>query len=149
MYADIQKDYKLGKKATVFEDIASSCNFLILKNRTLQKTRFVRSWLRVMKVGLFNVSTYVAMTQEALSYNKNTEAKKYDKIINNLTNPRNITLALGLCQILDYYSRCSVLVQSSETFPVSTWRNIKVLKLSLENISNTWLLKDELLTSWG
>ena len=146
LYSSIQKEYKVGKKSSQFSDIASECCFLTLKNKVLQKTRFVRSWLRVMTTGLVNTPTFVALfskeMREALYNNNNTEAKRLEKMIKNLTSPRNILLALGLCQILDLYSRCSVLVQRSDCFPVTTWQEIRALQLSIDMLAQQWQWKE-------
>ena len=147
LYSSVQKDYKIGKKASQFTDVASACCFLTLRNKILQKTRFVRSWLRVLTAGLVNTPTFVALfdieMKEALFNNNNTEAKKLEKLIQKMTNARNLLLALGLCQILDAYSKCSVLVQSSNSFPVSTWQKIRVLQLTIDNMAAKWNWKDE------
>ena len=146
-YSTIQKEYKIGKKSSQFDDVADECCFLTLKNKVLQKTRFVRSWLRVLTTGLVNTPTFVALfnkeMREAMYNINNTEAKKPDKSIKKLTSPRNILLALGLCQILDIYSKCSVLVQRSDSFPVSTWQQIIALQLSIDMLAEQWQWKDD------
>ena len=146
-YSTIQKEYKIGKKSSQFDDVADECCFLTLKNKVLQKTRFVRSWLRVLTTGLVNTPTFVALfnkeMREAMYNINNTEAKKPDKSIKKLTSPRNILLALGLCQILDIYSKCSVLVQRSDSFPVSTWQQIIALQLSIDMLAEQWQWEDD------
>ena len=147
LFADIQKEYKIGKKASQFEDMAAACCFLTLKNKTYQKTRFVRSLLRVLTTGLTNTPTFVALLSDlmrkALGNNNNTEAKSLERKIKGLTNASNLILALGLCQILDAYSQCSVLVQSSSIFPVTTWQQIRTLELSINGMAEQWQWKDE------
>ena len=75
LFFSVQKEYKIGKKASQFSDIAADCCFLTLRNKVLQKTRFVRSWLCVLTTGLTNTPTFVAMfhkdMQEALNKNNN------------------------------------------------------------------------------
>ena len=64
--------------------------------------------------------------------------KSFDKL-----SPRNLLLALGLCQILDIYSKCSVLVQRSDSFPVSTWQEIRALQLSIDMLAEQWQWPDD------
>ena len=85
VFADIQKEYKIGKKASQFEDMAAACCFLTLKNKTYQKTRFVRSLLRVLTTGLTNTPTFVALLSDlmrkALGNNNNIEVKSLERKI--------------------------------------------------------------------
>ena len=98
----------IGKASTHFYNKAEELGNIVLSNKTLQTTRFVRSFLRGLTAALRNLPTLqhiVAEEFEIAAFNfENTKAKEAKKILDGLMDAETLFLNACLCQLLDSYS---------------------------------------------
>ena len=139
---DAMKNFNVGKAGSVFEERATELGYYVLKNKSYQATRFVSSLVRGIKSGLRNLPTICAILgqdlQDALADKDNTKAKDVLNTLTPLTNCSKLAFIVGLSQILEVYTRCSLSVQHSLWFPTMTWDKIKIAKSEISALANKW-----------
>ena len=133
------KKYQAG---LVFNEKAYELEHPTLTNKASQETRWVRSLLRAIETYLRNLPTYVAINSSEMvmccRQKDVTGQKEVLKVIDELTNPSTISLAIGLCQILEEYSRVSLDGQNLQTSPSRIPLVVENLEIILRKWSETW-----------
>ena len=136
----------IGKASTHFYNKAEELGNIVLSNKTLQTTRFVRSFLRGLTAALRNLPTLqhiVAEEFEIAAFNfENTKAKEAQKILDGLMDAETLFLTAGLCQLLDSYSEVSLQAQYTSQYPIQVWQRIEHAKAELEQLQNGWTWKN-------
>ena len=132
---DAMSNFHVGKASSEFAEKATELGYFVLKNKTYQKTRFVRSLVRGIQAALRNLPTICAILGEdlkvALQENNNTEAKNIQKILLPFQDKNKLAFIFGLTQILEIYTRCSMNVQHALWFPTMTWESINAAKCEI------------------
>ena len=140
-------DYRTGKSSTVFRARATELGHLVLSNKKQQSTRFVRSLARGLQAYMRNLPTLVAIIaekyDEAALDRRNTEARELLAVLSKMRDPRNLLLALGICQLLEIYCEASVQSQHSKRFPTQAWVTVNEMKEELGRLKEKWTWGDE------
>ena len=112
---DAMKQFRVGKENAVFNEAAIELHNYVLRNKKEQSTRFVSSLAKGLKTAMQNWPTIVNILsedlQEKASMSRNTEAKVIEAQLKKLRSPKTLLLAVGLCQVLDYYCPASIEVR--------------------------------------
>ena len=142
VYFKAMSDRNTGKSSTHFQERAEELGYIVLTNKSYQKTRFVRALLRGLTAAMRNLPTLVSLLAEefqdaALRYN-NTQAKILEKTLDNLRSAKNLLLTIGMMQLLEIYSSVSLEAQHSFHFPVQVWSKITTAKEELSKLANSW-----------
>ena len=136
------ESYTCGKAATFFLEVAKELNYIFLKNKKSQQTRFVRAILRDLHAFAINIPILVSIAgqnlQDSLEENDNTEAKAAKKVCDDLTNGKSLAMIIGIGQILEIYGEISLESQYSTKFPTTIWHAVDKGKEKLKSLSNTW-----------
>ena len=69
---------------------------------------------------------------------KNADARAVLKTLSQLRDPRNLLLAVGLAQLLEYYCTVSVNAQHSTFFPTQCWDLVNTAKEKLTKLGKCW-----------
>ena len=142
VYFDAMKSMNIGKSSSEFFEKADELGNNVLSNKTLQTTRFVRALLRGITAALRNLPTLIAVISESYNEaalnNENTTAKELKTTLDSLRNAEILYFAIGLCQILEIYSRVSLTVQYASHLPIQLWPKIDIAKSELLALSENW-----------
>ena len=119
----------------------------VLGNKKEQTTRFVASYVRAGTAGLRNLPTILALLEDdmkvALQAKDNTEAKRLEKLKLQLLDGYNIAMIVGIMQILEKYTRASLVSQNSFYFPTMVWKEIKQNKEEIESPARKWQWEED------
>ena len=100
-----------------------------------------------MRTLLQNLPTIVNLKakeyNEAVLEFRNTDAKKHQKVLDGLRDPKNLVKLFGLMQLLELYAHASVLSQSSTSFPLQVWGKILTTQETLGSLTRLWKWEDE------
>ena len=77
--------------------------------------------------------------QDCLNISDNTGAKSCLKIIKDLGNGEKISMMVGICQLLELYTKCSLTAQHSRKFPTSVFEDSVYLTNELEKLEEEWV----------
>ena len=115
------KDYRIGKASLKFHELAQEMNDLILECQKDQQTRFIRAWLNAIKAYMRNIPTIHALltseTERDKAWYRDTRCTHYESSVTRVNNGERICLIIGICQIFEIYTKCSMNSQSSHSFP--------------------------------
>ena len=140
---DAMKHFHLGKAGTIFHERAQEMEHLVLTNKKNQTTRFVRATLRGATTGLRNLPTiYKILAEEyedCIEARSNTRAKELNDALKPLRDSENVTLWIGLVQLLEVYSSCSLATQHSFWFPTQVWKAVNDAKEVIKKLSEEWV----------
>ena len=94
IYFDAMGERNTGKASTHFQERADELGYIVLKNKSYQKTRFVRALLRGLTAALRNLPTIVSLLAEelkdaALRFS-NTQAIAIEKTLKGLLSAENV-----------------------------------------------------------
>ena len=81
--------------------------------------------------------------QKILEESNNTSAKEIDSLLKDISNGENIAMMIGLCQLFELYSKCSLTAQHSRKFPTSILEELMSLINELQDLSQKWTLQKE------
>ena len=105
-------DFKTGKGGTVFLQAASEMNNVVQTNKSNQETRFVMSTLRGLSMYMINLPTlhgiHASTFHDCNEDRDNTGAKAALDVMNKISDGESIAMMIGVCQLLDMYSKCSL-----------------------------------------
>ena len=134
---------QVGKGSLVFLEAAAELDNVVLTNKSYQTTRFVMATLRGMSTYMTNLPTLYAIhsqtLQECLKISDNTGAKSCMETIKNIGNGEKIAMMIGICQLLELYSKCSLSAQHAKKFPTSVLEDAVHLTNQLERLSEAWV----------
>ena len=140
---DTMKDFRIGKASLKFHELAQELNNLILECQKDQQTRFISAWLKAIKAYMRNIPTiYSLMTSETESDNtwfRDTRSTHYEAPVTRVNNGELICLIIGLCQIFEIYTMCSINSQSSHSFPSTIKQEIMEAKDKISELSHKWV----------
>lgn len=136
MYA-VMSDHKSHLAGIRFKEIAEDLEYAVLTNKGIQETRWVRAELRSLQTYLRNIPTLAAIySKEVEDCAKNldiTNQRIAEKLLNRITEPKDISFAIGLCQILEEYSSLSISAQDILTSPSEVPGLVRKLEKTLED----------------
>lgn len=136
------KEFNLGKASTHFEEVASELGHIVLKNKTYQTTRFVRSFVRAITAALRNLPTIHFLIaeeyEEAVKSCNNTQAAKLNIKLKELRSTENLATVIGITQILEIYTEASLACQHLLWFPTQIWEKINEAKDKIHDLSQEW-----------
>ena len=134
------KNYQAG---LIFQERAHELEHPTLTNKDAQETRWVRSLLRAIQTYLRNLPTYVDINNREMvmffRQDNLTCQKELLKVDDELRDPSTISLAVGLCQILEEYSRVSLAGQDLQTSPSRIPLIVENLETKLKEWSESWV----------
>ena len=149
----VMADYNTGQAGTVFQEAAMNMNYVVLVNKSRQKTRFVRSDMRGMQTYMTNLPTIYGIQgevlQECLRNNDNTGAKAARQYVEKLRNGTTLATILGYCQFLELYCECSLVSQHARKFPTTIIQASMKLESELEHLVENWAWEEESLKFGG
>ena len=170
-YFAIMKSMNNGKASTLFQEVAEDLEYIVLTNKTLQTTRFVRAFQRAITSALRNLPTLNCIigkeyTTAGLN-NNNARALELKTVLDNLMNAETLIYSIGLSQILELISEASLESQYSSHFPIQVkafysnylpeliidqfiklfqvWNQIDLSKAKLEELATNWTWKTDFL----
>ena len=121
-YFAIMKSMNNGKASTLFQEVAEDLEYIVLTNKTLQTTRFVRAFQRAITSALRNLPTLNCIIGEQYTTaglnNNNARALELKTVLDNLMNAETLIYSIGLSQILELISEASLESQYSSHFPI-------------------------------
>ena len=136
----------VGKSSTHFFEKAAELKNIVLTNKKLQTTRFVRALLRGITAALRNLPTMIAVIdedfEEATLNFDNTKAKELKATLNQLRNAEILFFSIGMAQLLEIYCGVSLEVQHASHLPIQAWPRIDSAKSELQSLSENWIWKD-------
>ena len=146
-------DYRVGQSSTKFRAKAAELSHLVLNNKKRQTTRFVRSFARGLQAWFRNLPTLIALKAEkyemAVREGRNTEAREVLATLSKLRDPRNLLLAAGMGQLVEYYVRASVEAQHTYRFPTQAWSVVLEMREKVEALGEEWRWGEEELEFTG
>jgi hypothetical protein len=126
---------------------------LVLRNKSYQATRFVRSFVKGGTAGLRNLPTIAHIWEEeyeaAVLDCNNITAVNIRKTLDELRKCSNIALIIGIIQILEIYTKASLASQHLVWFPTQVWSEINIAKQNVASLAEKWVWEDAILEIGG
>ena len=117
-------------------------NHVVQTNKSNQKTRFVMATLRGLSTYMINLPTlhgiHANVFHQCNEDHDNTGAKSALEIMNKFSDGESLAMMVGICQLLDMYSRCSLTAQHSRKFPTSVLQAVTSMTEKLKQLSEKW-----------
>ena len=111
-YFSTMQSMNTGKAGTKFQETAEDLENIVLTNKTVQLTRFVKAFLRAIETALRNLPTINAVIGDEYSKatlnRSNTKDKEQKRSLDNLMDAETLFLSIGVCQLLESYCQASL-----------------------------------------
>ena len=135
-------DFTSGQKALEFKELSHELNQPTLSNKKFQETRWARATLGAYASFYRNLPVlYVLYGREAAACageGDEDDADFYTSKCNELSNGTFLALGIGVCQLLEVYSKASLDSQFLCSFPTTVLSSITELQEKLDQWADGW-----------
>ena len=135
-------EYTSGKDSLVFKELAQALRRMTLSNKVYQETRWVRAMLSAYQSFFRNVPTFYTLfgleSSACAAEGNLTLQKSWQKKIDNLTNGKQLSFGIGICQLLEAYAKASLTSQYVSCFATSVLQAVHSLSNTLESLGREW-----------
>ena len=115
------RGYCYGKDGLILQQLAFELKTSFLSEKSDQKTRWVRSLLRMIDTYFRNLQTIYKLIgnliESAREEEDITEQKYLTETLQELSNPFYLCFGIGICQVLDNFTELSLGAQKLWQFP--------------------------------
>ena len=113
-------------------------NNVVQTNKSNQETRCVMSTLRGFSTYMIQLPTlhgiYANVFNDCNEDRDNTGAKAALDVMNNISDGESLAMMVGICQLLDMYSKCILTAQHYRKFPTPVLQAVTLMTNKLKQI---------------